>query len=32
MSLSEMNKRELDIMRNGEAGQGEGLVQAKLKK
>jgi hypothetical protein len=27
-----MNKRELEIMRNGEAGQGEGLVQAKLKK
>jgi hypothetical protein len=27
-----MNKRELEIMRNGEAGQGEGLMQAKLKK
>jgi len=27
-----MNKREMDIMKNGEIGQGEGLMDAKLKK
>jgi hypothetical protein len=32
LSLSEMNKRELEIMHHGEVGQGEGLVQAKQRK
>lgn len=32
MSMHEMSKREIDIMHNGEVGQGESLVSAKFKK
>lgn len=31
MGLGQMNARERDIMTNGETGQGEGLVEAKMR-
>ena len=30
--ISQMNAREKEIMENGETGQGEGLVEAKMRK
>jgi len=32
LNLNDMNQREIDIMKNGETGQGEKLVDAKFKK
>ena len=32
VNLGDMNQREKEIMKNGEFGQGEGLVDAKMRK